>query len=162
MKEKLELYAYASDFQVAVDFESTTTQIDSDKKKQVPSTSSTLIRNVYLRPKTVEPSSTSLHQYETISQTTEVHGNVLNGRISLQEVQLALANAQSVVAEIPPGTGEISNPPEILPLVSVLDTGTLSGTDNAVVVVASVNSNNISNENSEVETADDQPILHDS
>lgn len=117
---------------------------------------------MYLRPKTVEPSSTSFHQYETISQTTEVNGNVLNGRISLQEVQLALANAQSVVAEIPPGTGEISSPPEILPLVSVLDTGTLSGTDNAVVVVASVNSNNISNENPEVETADDQPILHDS
>ncbi|ODN01038.1 Caspase-1, partial [Orchesella cincta] len=108
--------------EVAVNYESNTNQYDSDKKKQVPSTSSTLIRNVKFSPKPlVTVASTS--PVTVMESNAQMNGNVRP--ISLQQVQEAVA----VAVETTEMTEHQTNISEIVPLI-LPEPQTLPGTTN--------------------------------
>lgn len=92
--------------QVAVNYESNTDNIDTNQKKQVPSTSSTLIRNVFFSPKPLvkyrpPPSQSGICcTIESATQTAEERRISLGlSNISLQHVQVAVAQAQQIAQQ---------------------------------------------------------------
>ncbi|CAL8126738.1 unnamed protein product [Orchesella dallaii] len=114
--------------EVAVNYESNTNQYDSDKKKQVPSTSSTLIRNVNFAPKPLIIAETLAAR--AIEPTLQTNGNVQP--ISLEQVQEAVAEAVETRELIEHQT----NISEIVPLI-LPETPIIQGTDNLCVASVS-------------------------